>query len=200
MAGITPDPKERGYLLPPGCKDLYDVLQQEKQRAINPAASSKGWTHYSDSDPGPLQEDEDERVFGQCQLHEIECYVVLLFEANKSTPDVTLLSRDPELTVHVRREADQTIRASVPIPMGTEQEKKAREFFTRQSWPLPEAGTWSPRRWPNVPVYQFYDTPSLPPTAPLAAKMVAAFFQEIAGLTGQSELAFHHMKWRTLPD
>lgn len=27
MAGITPDPKKRDYLLPPGCKDLMDVLK-----------------------------------------------------------------------------------------------------------------------------------------------------------------------------
>lgn len=27
MAGITPDPKKRGYLLPPGCKDLIEVLK-----------------------------------------------------------------------------------------------------------------------------------------------------------------------------
>jgi hypothetical protein len=27
MASIAPDPKKRGYLLPPGCKDLIDVLQ-----------------------------------------------------------------------------------------------------------------------------------------------------------------------------
>ena len=27
MASITPNPKKRSYLLPPGCKDLFDVLQ-----------------------------------------------------------------------------------------------------------------------------------------------------------------------------
>jgi hypothetical protein len=27
MGGITPNPKKRSYLLPPGCKDLIDVLQ-----------------------------------------------------------------------------------------------------------------------------------------------------------------------------
>jgi translation initiation factor IF-3 len=27
MGSITPDPKKRGYLLPPGCKDLIDVLK-----------------------------------------------------------------------------------------------------------------------------------------------------------------------------
>src|SRR5262245_30234363 len=27
MASITPNPKKRGYLLPPGCKDLIDILQ-----------------------------------------------------------------------------------------------------------------------------------------------------------------------------
>lgn len=26
MAGVTPNPKKRGYLLPPGCKDLIHVL------------------------------------------------------------------------------------------------------------------------------------------------------------------------------
>jgi hypothetical protein len=28
VSGITPDPKKRGYLLPPGCKDLIDVLKR----------------------------------------------------------------------------------------------------------------------------------------------------------------------------
>jgi translation initiation factor IF-3 len=27
MSSITPNPKKRGYLLPPGCKDLIDVLE-----------------------------------------------------------------------------------------------------------------------------------------------------------------------------
>jgi translation initiation factor IF-3 len=27
MSGITPNPKKRGYLLPPGCKDLIHVLE-----------------------------------------------------------------------------------------------------------------------------------------------------------------------------
>jgi len=27
MSSITPNPKKRGYLLPPGCKDLVDVLK-----------------------------------------------------------------------------------------------------------------------------------------------------------------------------
>jgi len=29
MGSITPDPKKRGYLLPPGCKDLADVLKSD---------------------------------------------------------------------------------------------------------------------------------------------------------------------------
>jgi translation initiation factor IF-3 len=27
MGSITPDPKKRGFLLPPGCKDIADVLK-----------------------------------------------------------------------------------------------------------------------------------------------------------------------------
>jgi translation initiation factor IF-3 len=27
MGSLTPDPKKRGYLLPPGCKDLVDVFK-----------------------------------------------------------------------------------------------------------------------------------------------------------------------------
>jgi hypothetical protein len=29
MSSATPDPKKRGYLLPPGCKDLIDVLKRK---------------------------------------------------------------------------------------------------------------------------------------------------------------------------
>jgi translation initiation factor IF-3 len=28
MSSVTPDPKKRDYLLPPGCKDLIDVLKR----------------------------------------------------------------------------------------------------------------------------------------------------------------------------
>jgi hypothetical protein len=30
VSNITPDPNKRSYLLPPGCKDLIDVLQPSK--------------------------------------------------------------------------------------------------------------------------------------------------------------------------
>ena len=33
MGSITPGPKKRGYLLPPGCKDLIDVLQGTPPKA-----------------------------------------------------------------------------------------------------------------------------------------------------------------------
>jgi hypothetical protein len=33
MGSITPNPKKRGYLLPPGCKDLIDVLQGAPAKA-----------------------------------------------------------------------------------------------------------------------------------------------------------------------
>ena len=32
MASLTPDPKKRDYLLPPGCKELIDVLKLGESR------------------------------------------------------------------------------------------------------------------------------------------------------------------------
>ena len=37
MGNITPNPKKRGYLLPPGCKDLIHVLQgAPKTQSLTP--------------------------------------------------------------------------------------------------------------------------------------------------------------------
>jgi translation initiation factor IF-3 len=36
MDNITPDPKQRGYLLPPGCKDLIDVLKSASPPELPP--------------------------------------------------------------------------------------------------------------------------------------------------------------------
>lgn len=36
MGSITPDPKNRGYLLPPGCKDLIDVLKSATPLKLPP--------------------------------------------------------------------------------------------------------------------------------------------------------------------
>ncbi len=35
MAGITPNPKKRGYLLPKGCKDLIDVLNGKPGKPLS---------------------------------------------------------------------------------------------------------------------------------------------------------------------
>jgi hypothetical protein len=35
MAGITPNPKKRGYLLPKGCKDLIDALNGKPGRPLS---------------------------------------------------------------------------------------------------------------------------------------------------------------------
>jgi translation initiation factor IF-3 len=36
MGSILPDPKKRGYLLPPGCKDLVDVLKKTSALKSSP--------------------------------------------------------------------------------------------------------------------------------------------------------------------
>ena len=41
MASIAPDPKKRGYLLPPGCKDLIDVLQGKASKQPTRPVSKK---------------------------------------------------------------------------------------------------------------------------------------------------------------
>jgi hypothetical protein len=35
MAGMTPNPKKRGYLLPKGCKDLIDVLNGKPGKPLS---------------------------------------------------------------------------------------------------------------------------------------------------------------------
>ncbi len=34
MAGITPNPRKRGYTLPPGCRELIDVLNFPKGKPV----------------------------------------------------------------------------------------------------------------------------------------------------------------------
>ena len=36
MGSITPDPKKRGYLLQPGCKDLIDILKSTSPLKLPP--------------------------------------------------------------------------------------------------------------------------------------------------------------------
>jgi len=58
MSSLTPDPKKRDYLLPPGCKNLIDVLKQ----------SPKGQTQSPSKIEG-LQPISTEHVFVNGKIH-----------------------------------------------------------------------------------------------------------------------------------
>jgi hypothetical protein len=175
MASITPNPKKRGYLLPPGCKDLIDLLQPRRLHDLHGA-------NQSSSRAGE----------GMGRLTEIEKYVTMVFESRALAFLLVVAPPDGQVTVRVARMEDGTIFSSVMVQKGTDRETAVRGLFTRHGLPLPKESGTPETFYPHLPIYLSYDIPQEPLDAPLLARLASSLFREVCGLTDDSELSFHY--------
>ena len=180
MADVTPNPKKRDYLLPPGCKDLIDVLQ--------PRGHGKQHFLGTESQIRLLQSGEDKGG-----LADIEKYVAMVFASEARTFTLVVIPPGKKLTVDVTRGmGGAMISAYSFIQMNTDEERAARDFFTRHNRPIPEVSDMPAQFFPDLPVHIRFTISPVPPEATLLASFLASFFREVCGLSDQSELCFHY--------
>lgn len=173
MADLTPNLNKRDYLLPPGCKDLIDVLQAPKIRPpdLFPALPSF------------------ETGFGSIgTLADIEGYVKNLF-TNRVDQLETLTflpaNKLPEISIY---RVSDVLKMFVTVKAGTALELALQEFVQNQTrWKISlEGGKIS-----NLGLCCYWLTP-LPPAPEQLAMLIYSLFREVCELTDASKLCFYH--------
>ena len=199
MAGITPDPKKRGYLLPLGCKDLHDVLQREEQslsgnerlrrRLADATRRAQKLAAVQDAlrSPGakPI-----EKIEAEWPLGELAALLTAVIESGIEYSWLSLTSPEPELEVSLLggRHGGSGVRLSVEI--GTDRNEAVREFCRRHHFPVPPEGDRPPRFRFNTPVYQLYELLPVPSGTAATAILARRLFEEVAGLTEEAPIRF----------
>jgi hypothetical protein len=181
MASLTPDPKKRDYLLPPGCKDLIDVLKLGESRD----SRSPGAANSSN-----LEVKNEEASGG---LDEIAKYVRMVFESTALSASLSIEPPGPELTISLHRIPGGIISATAWVQEDTPQEMALREFLATHKLPVPaRTPPWKQFLFPGLPIYPSYDLMPAPVDAACLAQRVVSLLRHVCDLAEDSGLLFHY--------
>jgi hypothetical protein len=180
--------KKRSVLLPAGCKNLFDVL--------HPHGPPKhvGKIHTDCVSPNqPPTVTRGESFIGV--LSDIDKYVAMAFDSRARSFILMVTPPDEQFTVDVgRMEAMEglSMRASVFVQTGTEQEKVVRSFFVQRGLHVGKDSGMPPMFVPGVPVQTTYDISPLPSKALLLSQLLADLLRGAFGLSDDSQLCFRY--------
>ena len=110
--------KKRGITLPPGCKDLIDLLQRSSSRPVIEGASR-------------LTATRNETVTGK--LPDVGKYVRIAFESGGAIFTLGITRPGGRLEFALLRVKGGEPWASIAFPSEREEERVVREFFTRSN-------------------------------------------------------------------
>lgn len=181
MDSLTPDPKKRDYLLPPGCKDLIDVLKLGQSRD-SPFPKS--------ANPSNLEVKREKASGG---LDEIETYVRMVCESAALSTSLSIEPPGTGLTISLHRMHGGIISAEAWVQDDTPQETALREFLAMQKLPVPaRTPPWKGFFFPGLPIYPSYDLMPVPVDAACLAQRVTSLLGDVCNLTEDSSLVFHY--------
>jgi hypothetical protein len=170
--------KKRSVKLPPGCKDLIDLLQPHRPspaHGIIPANEKPSVTRGES---------------GTVKLADIEKFVAMPFQSRAQTSLLMLSLPDERFTFDVAHMKGEFMFASAKFEEDAERERLMREFFVAHGLEQPRED-WTPAQFiPDVPVQFIYRISPLPSDAAAASQLAADLFRHVCGLSDDSQLTF----------
>jgi hypothetical protein len=173
--------KKRSVTLPPGCKNLSDLLE------------THGHTGAVSPDKPPVVS-HNEFAGG---ISDIEKYVVMVFESSASNlADLTMTPPEQQFTINVTRMMSE-MSANVHVQAGTNQERAVRSFFAHRGLVIPlDSEVIPPQFHPDLPWETVFNILPLPSEAPLLTKLVADLLREVLGVRDGFSLSFQYSEVR----
>lgn len=163
--------RKRGLTLPPGCKDLSDVLERQG--------------------PQPLLDLSRLRSSGGSvsgRLFEIGKYVQWAFRSRALWFTLVVSPPDKRLTFHIARMRRKAVQAYVLMEKAAPREAAAGGFFARH-------GLQSTQLSPIMPEQQFLVRSfPMPSDRLILTKLAKDLFREVYRLTDESKLFYTHRK------
>ena len=171
--------KKRSISLPPGCKDLMDVLQP-------------GGLRRPDDVAGPDLSRAISR--GQAfkgKLSDIGNHVEKAYKSRALAFTLSVTPPDERITLNLETGLGHRASAFILVKQNTAQDTAMREFFIQHGQPLPDSTPVEPLL-PGVLTQVIYSISQLPSESDMLSILVENLFREVCGLNETSDLCFRY--------
>jgi hypothetical protein len=176
---------KRSIKLPPGCKDLIDLLNPKIRRKLQGAIA-------------PEQLDElpaltrDESVLGT--LAEIENRISMAYETQATIFILAMSPPEGRPVLQVYGRKGEMLSASLGFPKDAKWEQEVRSFCNRHNLKIPEEPEMPAAFHPDLPWSLVYPIIPASPEAPPLSIIAKDFFRELCGLENRSQMKFDHIE------
>jgi len=180
---------KRSVTLPPGCKNLIDLLQPHGQSTADSISPSGELPAVTRGESGSIR------------LAEIEKLVAMPFQSHAQGFIVMLSLVDGRFTFDFTQMQGELMSAFVIFEEDADRERLMQEFFIAHGLQLPRHD-WTPTATqfiPGMPVQSIYHISPLPSDAATASKLTAELFRQVCGLNDDSMLTFRHYEMQVPP-
>ena len=172
--------KKRDISLPPGCKDLLDLVRASNAPpdALYPAEPPLG------SEPDAIE------LSGH--LRDLEKYAAMVYEsaAKNATLEIAPIGETESLPpIHIQRSTCLPLSLNITVEDGTEQERAIRDYFTKHGFPTPKEMEIPNVFLPKWPVYSLF-TLVCPAEVSKLAQILAELLLVAYGVNEESVLTF----------
>jgi hypothetical protein len=165
---------KRDVSLPPGCKDLTDLLRPKTGPSIER--------------PRRLTATRSETVTGV--VADVGKYIQIAFESPEAMFALAISTSDGRLEVNALRVEGEEPWVSLTFPKDTEEERVVRKFFARKGLQVPEDHVTPTGFFPKLPVHFIYHISPVPGDAAGVAALMTDFFRQCGKLESNSPLRF----------
>ena len=167
MRSVTPNLKKRSYLLPPGCKDLIDVLQPMKvsQASKSPTVSNEAG-----------------------KISDISKHIHRFLKSGRA---LLIHASDENFGFALVRFQPKVVSASVDFPEDAAREARVRAWFTRHGLDAPKV-TEIPLQFPEAPVCINFPVKPFPSSTRRLIAIATSVFPELCNATHETTLRFCH--------
>lgn len=171
--------KKRDVALPPGCKNLIDVLQPRPVRVRDMIGTAhRPMVAHGGSVTGGLAD--------------FEKYVGLVFASQALDFELVISPPGKRLTVHVNRTKGEAVCASVLVQAGTDIENALLQFLKNHDCTTLEDSGIPDFFNPSLPVHVHHDVLPVPTDAAQLARLLVGLFHDVCGVNDASEVNFNH--------
>jgi hypothetical protein len=176
------DYNKRSVTLPPGCKDLIDVLR--------PHGFGVEWLRQH---PGvDLSRTVRRGGIVKGALSDIEKRVSRAVTSNAQPFVLVIAPVDGRLTFNLLRVFKGALRATINVETKTPHAAAVQQFLSNHHLQPPDDSPSPEPFLPNLPVHLICPVCPLPSDVIALAKLASDLFREVSGVTEESELTFYH--------
>lgn len=174
--------KKRSVSLPPGCKDLIDLLEpSQRQKATELFASRPD-----------LKATRDDSFMDR--ICNIGRPIGAALESEARMAALAVSSLDDRLSLEIYRMDGKTMSTSVTFTQSPENERKMKAIFDRLGLQAPRDSGFPGFFRHDLPVQVVYMIGQEPVKSTELAKLASTIFQDFCGLEPDSELRVHFLE------